>query len=417
VWSPDKRLFPVLIKEPSHPDTGIIVVIPACNEPGIARTLDSLASCSSPDCRTEVIVIVNAPQDASHEMIENNRLTIKNIETWQKGAGTLFFRLYVVDVGQPPYRKWGVGMARKTGMDEAFLRFQSAGNMNGVIVSLDADCTVQQNYFKSIEDELLNRQDRRACSIYFEHPLHGTEYPVELYNAIARYELHLRYYYQGLLHTGYPWVFHTVGSCMAVKSHAYAHAGGMNRRQAGEDFYFIQKLLPAGGYFNLNSTTVYPSPRVSDRVPFGTGAAVRNMVEKGTGNFLTYNPLAFEDLRIFFEKVNRYSGVGLDELLRLHNEFSGTVREFIDVNEWRSKITEIKMNTSSEISFMKRFFGWFNMFRIIKFLNYVHGSGFYNKMSPGDAVTELFRLQGKKDIPRDDTEIIIYLRNLERNFR
>jgi len=42
----------------------------------------------------------------------------------------------------------------------------------------------------------------------------------------------------------------------------------MNRKQAGEDFYFIQKLMPLGGYFALNSTAIYPSPRESSRVPF-----------------------------------------------------------------------------------------------------------------------------------------------------
>ena len=55
---------------------------------------------------------------------------------------------------------------------------------------------------------------------------------------------------------------------MAVKALPYVKAGGMNRRQAGEDFYFIQKLVPSGGYFSLNSTTVYPSPRASDQGSF-----------------------------------------------------------------------------------------------------------------------------------------------------
>ncbi|HQG56311.1 MAG TPA: hypothetical protein PK496_04815 [Bacteroidales bacterium] len=415
MWSADKKLFPALATEPPHPETGIIVVVPACGEPDIIKLLDSLASCFQPQCHTEVFIIINAPPGASAEVIENNLLAISNIEAWRKKAGALFFRLYVVDIGQPSYKKWGVGMARKTGMDEAFSRFQSIGKMNGVIVSLDADCTVQQNYFQAIEKELFNHSGRRACSIYFEHPLSGKEYPQELYNAVVRYELHLRYYYQGLLHTGYPWVYHTVGSCMAVKAHAYAQAGGMNRRQAGEDFYFIQKLLPAGGYFSLNSTTVYPSPRISDRVPFGTGAAVKNMVEKGMENFLTYNPHAFKDLRIFFGKVNKSSGSDLNELLKLYNDLPDAVCQFVDPYEWEKKIKEIKQNTSSPASFMKRFFGWFNMFRIIKFLNFGHNKGIYRKLPPGEATKKLFELKGKWDVPQDERELVIYLRNMERN--
>ncbi len=35
-----------------------------------------------------------------------------------------------------------------------------------------------------------------------------------------------------------------VGSALAVKALQYVKAGGMNRKQAGEDFYFVQKLVP-----------------------------------------------------------------------------------------------------------------------------------------------------------------------------
>ncbi len=117
---------------------------------------------------------------------------------------------------------------------------------------------------------------------------------------ITLYELHLRYYFQGLAYSGFPYVFHTVGSAIAVKALPYVKAGGMNRRQAGEDFYFIQKLVPAGGYFNLNSTTVYPSPRTSSRVPFGTGASMAQTNSEQGSIFLTYNIQAFKELRTFF---------------------------------------------------------------------------------------------------------------------
>ena len=149
-------------------------------------------------------------------------------------------------------------------------------------------------------NELLKKSDRSACSIYFEHPLSGNNYPEAIYKYITLYELHLRYYFQGLAYSGFPYVFHTVGSAIAVKALPYVKAGGMNRRQAGEDFYFIQKLVPAGGYFNLNSTTVYPSPRASSRVPFGTGASIGKLDAGNSSTLLTYNMLAFKELRVFF---------------------------------------------------------------------------------------------------------------------
>jgi hypothetical protein len=69
----------------------------------------------------------------------------------------------------------------------------------------------------------------------------------------------MRYFVRGLSYAGFPYVHHTVGSAIAIKTSAYVRAGGMNSGAAGEDFYFIQKLLPAGYFFNLTSTTVYPS--------------------------------------------------------------------------------------------------------------------------------------------------------------
>lgn len=413
----ENRLFPDLVNDPPDPSAGIIVAVPCYNETGVTRLLDSLASCTPPRCGTEVLLIVNAPPHASKTALRNNALTINNVKRWQLENNSVFFRLYLLDTGQPAYRKWGVGMARKTGMDEALSRFLQAGKPEGVIVSLDADCMVEKNYFKAIESELLNRKDRKACSIFFSHPLEGDEYPREIYEAASRYELHLRYFYQGLRYTGFPWVFHTVGSCMAVKALSYQRAGGMNRRQAGEDFYFIQKLVPAGGYFSLNSTTVYPSPRVSDRVPFGTGAAVTEMLEKGEESFLTYNPLAFDDLKKFFSAITNAGDICLDELYRIYSGFPASVREFTGEDEWREKITGIKGNSSTPAAFNKRFFMWFNMFRMVKYLNFVHNRGFYKKLPPADAAETLLKMIGRTDSDNAKRNFTVYFREMEKEIK
>jgi len=51
----------------------------------------------------------------------------------------------------------------------------------------------------------------------------------------------------------------TVDSYIAVR--------GMNRREAGEDFYFLNKLAKLGDIGQIHATTVYPSARPSRRVP------------------------------------------------------------------------------------------------------------------------------------------------------
>jgi hypothetical protein len=316
-------------------------------------------------------------------------------------------------IGQPSISGWGVGLARKTGMDEAVRRFNNINNPNGVILNLDADCIVEKNYFLAVYNDFLKKSDRTACSIYFEHPLSGTSYPGNIFTYIALYELHLRYYFQGLSYSGFPYVFHTVGSAIGVKALPYIKAGGMNRRQAGEDFYFIQKLVPTGGYFNLSSTTVYPSPRASGRVPFGTGASIAKLSADKSSTFLTYNILAFKELKTFFELTGVFFESGPQEL---HNKFSMIpqgLRLFLDEKEWIEKMMEVKNNTSGILSFKKRFFGWFNMFKIVKYLNNVHPE-FFEKKPVDISASELLKARNIFFDSKETIDLLLYYRSLER---
>jgi len=409
----ERALFPEIIKEAPDKLTGIIIVVPAYNEPGICKLLDSLALCNEPECNAEVIIVVNAPVNAVEESIENNKTTIKNIESWKKENSKCFFRLFAFIADQKAISDWGVGLARKTGMDEAVRRFNCLDNPGGIILNLDADCQVEKNYFVSVCNELLNKKDRTACSIYFEHPLAGNDFPENIYKYITLYELHLRYYFHGLAYSGFPYVFHTVGSSFAVKALQYVKAGGMNRRKAGEDFYFIQKLIPAGGYFNLNSTTVYPSPRTSSRVPFGTGASIGKLTEENSPTLFTYNMLAFKELRYFFGMTEKFYHLTPEELPECYKSFPTGLKYFIDEIEWIGKMMEIKNNTSGLASFRKRFFGWFNMFRIVKYLNLVHIEIFEKK--PVDvSASELLENTGINFKSKEPLNLLLYYRELEK---
>jgi len=412
-WLEERAIFPEIIKEAPDKLTGIIVVIPAFDEPGIRQVLDSLALCTEPECKVEVIVVVNAPADAAEECIYNNKLTIKNIESWKKENRNCFFRLFAF-TAESSVKGWGVGLARKAGMDEAVRRFSSIDNPEGVIVNLDADCLVEKNYFVSLYNDLLIRKGRTACSIYFEHPVSGNDFPESVYKSITLYELHLRYYFQGLAYSGFPYVFHTVGSAVAVKALQYIKAGGMNRRQAGEDFYFIQKLVPAGGYFSLNSTTVYPSPRASFRVPFGTGASIGKLTSEPGSSLLTYNFNAFKELRTFFAGTEKYYDCSIEELSGYYKFLPEGLRLFSEEKDWKDKMREISINTSGLSSFKKRFFGWFNMFRIVKYLNYVH-QDYFKKSDVEVSACELLDAIGINAGSKDPGELLSLYRTLEKN--
>jgi hypothetical protein len=392
-WLLKRALFPPIVPEPPDPDTGIIIVVPAYDEPAIKTLLDSLAACEEPGCKVELIIIINAPHDAGEKGLENNNICLKEINAWKHDNPFSFFRLYAFDAGKPSIDGWGVGLARKTGMDEALRRFSFIGKPDGVIVSLDADCTVDRNYMVSIYRELYSRKDRKACSVRFAHPLKGSEFPEEYYRSAAMYELHMRYFYQAVRYSGFPYAFHTIGSAFAFRASSYLKAGGMNRRQAGEDFYLIQKLISQGSYFELNSTMVHPSPRASARVPFGTGVVVSKMLEGKIEELMTYNPEAFRELRSLFGVVVDLFGAGQRKIADCFRDLPQGLKNFIARDEWLYRISEINSNTSSLSSFRKRFFSWFGMLMIIKFLNHAH-SGRLEKKAVTVAAAELLRMKG-----------------------
>lgn len=405
-WLDQRALYPQFIPEPPANETGIIVVVPSYNEQGIATMLDSLNRAEKPRCKAEVIIVVNAPPCAPESCIINNRQTISEIILWRQENSQTFFTLYFIEPA--PLPGWGVGMARKSGMDEALRRFNSIGKPEGIIVCLDADCTVSSDYFSAIEDGFKNKK-KKACSIYFEHPLDGLKDEKAL-KAIILYELHLRYYYQALLYTGYPDVYHTVGSAMAVRSIAYMKSGGMNRKQAGEDFYFIQKLLPAGGYFSLNTTTVYPQPRPSLRVPFGTGATMEKLLKENDPELKSYSLKAFSELRETFASLQEY----FNEPEGSYDKISEGLKIFISKDEWISKLDEIRLNTSGFESFRKRFFSWFNMFKVVKCLNTLHSICFQKEKVEICAAELLNKLAIKSEMLGAAEMLMIY-RSLEKN--
>lgn len=406
-------LFPQYISEAPSGDTGIIVVVPAYNETGITILLDSLAICSEPGCGVEVLIVINAPSDASEECISNNLKSICEIELWKSAHSDSFLRVFIINATTSGIKGWGVGLARKTGMDEAAARFNLLDRPGGVILNVDADCTVRNDYFTAIYNELFRRKERTACSIYFEHPFSGTGISEKISESIILYELHLRYYFQGLAYSGFPDVHHTVGSAIAVKALPYVKAGGMNRRMAGEDFYFIQKLIPLGGYFNLNSTVVFPSPRSSFRVPFGTGATISRLLEDKDEVLLTYNIRAFNELKQVFGMMDGiFTGAG-EEKDRIYSRLPDGFKEFISCEEWSEKIAEIKSNTTGIRSFTKRFFNWFNMFKIVKYMNLVH-QGVFDKRPVPEAASELLGLIDDGFGREDPVKLLLYYRKLEK---
>lgn len=367
-------LPPQIIETPST-NLKIIVVIPCYNEENIFTVLQCLYDCELPDGDTEVLIVLNSPENSSTEIYKRNISVKKDFEEWQKKHLNSKIRFYLLEFLSLPSKDAGVGLARKLGMDEAVARFNYIGNENGIIANIDCDCTCSKNYLVEIA-KLFKNSKIKACSIRFEHPLEGSDYPVENYQAIIQYELYLHYYILALKNTGHPFAYHTIGSAFAVKANVYARQGGMNKRKAGEDFYFLQKIIPLGNFVELNTSCVYPSPRSSHRVPFGTGASIEKMIKTKNFQYYTYDLKAFNDLKNFFDLIQGlYSKGKTNKTLEYIHE---PLKSFLIKSNFILRIEEILKNTSSIESFMRRFYRWFNAFMVLKYMNYSH-KNFYER--------------------------------------
>ncbi|HXT40817.1 MAG TPA: hypothetical protein VN887_12460 [Candidatus Angelobacter sp.] len=366
-------------------ELGIVVVIPCYNEPDLIGCLESLWRCERPGCSVEVILVVNSPAGCAGEAVAQNRATRKDADEWIGRHRDPDLEFHPVHFPELPPKQAGVGLARKIGMDEALRRFDEIGRMDGIIAGFDADCRCERNYLTAIEGHFWNGRLSPGCSIYFEHPLSGPFTP-EVYEAVAAYELHLRYYVQALRFAGFPHAYHTVGSCMAVRAGAYRKQGGMNKRKAGEDFYFLHKIIPLGGFSDLTGTTVHPSPRPSDRVPFGTGMAVsRFLIER---KIKTYPLEAFFDLKLLFDHVEENCRAGKVGNIGVTKEFPAPVRSFLEQQRFGVALAEMRANTASAAAFQKRFFLWFDGFRAMKFIHHARDH-FYG---PGSVEEQAGRL-------------------------
>jgi hypothetical protein len=392
--------------------TGIIVVIPSYNESLTLKSVESLINCTPPSCYTEIIVVVNSSEKDIPEVIERNNVTIKEINERASEINRSDLKIFAIEIKNVPYKYAGVGFARKTGMDEAVFRFSLIDKPDGVIVAYDADCTCEPDYLLEIEKKVLSDAEINIFIARFEHPIKGTEFSAETYHAVLQYEMHLRYLVNAFRYTGFPYSYHTIGSCMGVKAAVYAEQGGMNRRKAGEDFYFLHKLFHLGGLAELNQTCVYPSPRPSDRVPFGTGKAIRKMLDNNENQYLTYNFNSFRDIKKLFDWITDLYNQG-KSINDGYQNLPESVRLFDENCHLKQIIEESLANSTNENIFYRRFYNRFNAFQIIKFLNFVHENKIYEKRPVNDESNTLLCELHHTNNMVDDVELLNYLRQVD----
>lgn len=400
-----------LLDNPVSNDLSLIIVIPAFNEREIIKTLNSLVQCDQPKGSVEVIVSINESELVSDDIRQVNEACKEQVNDFQKENKLPWISFYAIHSTNLPKKHAGVGLGRKIGMDEAVRRFESVC-VDGPIVCFDADSLCSKNYLIEIEKVFEDKKILTAC-IAFEHPLEGDDYSDEIYDAIIDYELFLRYYNLCLKYIGFPYHYHTIGSSMVARSSVYQKEGGMNKRKAGEDFYFLQKLFPLGGVVELNTCRVYPSPRQSDRVPFGTGKAVNDILANQTEEYQTYPFEMFPHIRSFIDRANELYGLTKLQIGEWLTTIHPGIRPFLLDNGFVESILESNSQSPNLNRFMKRFFEYFSAFRILKLVHYLRDEH-YNTIDINKAAKELLDAIAQDfDVSDDNRSLLIKYRKIE----
>ncbi|MBQ61849.1 MAG: hypothetical protein CMQ19_07215 [Gammaproteobacteria bacterium] len=256
----------------------------------------------------------------------------------------------------PP--RQGVGLARKVGADIA-LRLISEGRVASPRISCtDADAILPENYFAPA----LTSADAALVFPFVHQPEPGLQLPTLLY------DLSIVYYACGLRWSGSTYAYTSLGSTMAISASHYAKVRGFPRRDAAEDFYLLNKLAKTGSIQSLPVQPVHLAGRLSDRVPFGTGAGIGKIsgMKNPLDDFHFYHPDTFRLLKELLAALSStwtepQALAGSSKEIQTYCEQSG-LGELIA--QQREKQTKKKV-------FEKFLHDWFDGFRTVKFVHFM----------------------------------------------
>jgi len=335
------------------------VVLPLHGEGNIAPLLQSLeAAAGGP---TLAIAVVNARAGASPLVHERNQAVLRELGNHRSANLSVF----IVDRASPGLffpEDQGVGLARKIGCDVALALWKTQQLGHPQVLTTDGDAAVDADYFRASTGTM--------AAGYFDHR-HEVDDP-EAYPLLL-YEIWLRYYVQGLRYAKSPYAFSTVGSTLSLDLRAYEKARGFPRRDAGEDFYLMNKLAKLGKVCALPGR-VRLRYRLSQRVPFGTGAGtrkIRDQLARGE-TFTLYAPKSFEALKEWL--------AWLSEFPRHRTvDFSGMAPQTVAALERlgaRAALEQAAKTRPSESDCLRHLNDWFDGFRTLKFVHFLREDSF-----------------------------------------
>ena len=382
-----------------------VVVIPACNE-----SADFLRPPPPCEGRSLMVLVINESVTASEGVSLTNQALAANVHErfdlqWQSPSDFNGFELSLFrdpanprdvllvdrfsDGRQLPV-KGGVGHARKIGVDLAASLIHSERISSRWIHCTDADVHLPKTYF-TCSDAV---SDPKSQISVLNYPFHHSDdqqhsESEQVIQATLLYELSLRYYVAGMKYAQSPYAFHTIGSTMAISATHYAKVRGFPRRAAGEDFYLLNKLAKVGSVLELDANSeceaIEITSRKSDRVPFGTGAAVIKItdMEEPVNDFRFYDPLVFEMLGIWLQswpaiwqsQSTEFASVLFPETAdKLAGNRQALISGLLGIKTEQALVHAFKQSKSLG-QFTQQMHIWFDAFRALKLIHSLRDSG------------------------------------------
>ncbi|HZV83118.1 MAG TPA: hypothetical protein VFF53_13220 [Geobacteraceae bacterium] len=385
------------------PISGGIIIPSLAESSSLPVLLESLcADHTLPSSGLAVVFVVNNRDDAPASEKDDNQRTLSQLRHLRSA---LPFPVGIVDAASPglclPLKDGGVGLARKLGHDLLLPRLDFNGT-DPLLISLDADTLVEPGYAGSLVDHFRTAAAGGAV-IPFAHQSAETDREE---SAIVRYELFLRCYVAGLEFAGSPYAFHTVGSAMACRASAYLKCGGMNRRRAGEDFYFLQSLAKTSGVQQVGRALVRPSPRRSGRVPFGTGRAMGALLDNEPGAVLFYRPECYQLLQGWIALASEGCLRPIPDLAGEGRALSPHLYEFLCEQQFPAAWDCFLRQHKDGGRRLRAVYDWFDAFRTMKFFHFL-ADGPYPRCAAEEVVASWPEIWGDGDLsPEERLELL-----------
>ena len=125
----------------------------------------------------------------------------------------------------------------------------------------------------------------------------------------------------------------------------------------------------------IEDAFVFPSDRVSDRVPFGTGKAVGDILSNG--QWVTYADQCYRDLGQLLEVVAKGVAISAVDIL---NDVPEGCKDWLVGRKFATVWPKLQENSRDEEMLLRRFHEWFDAFQTLKLIHFL-SDNFYPRVA------------------------------------